>query len=117
MQDTRERAAARYVDDIPAASVITLNGISAAQATTDFMLAVTDLSTTEAVHHFEFVRNRTAQNVMPRRDPECGWCGDEDVVGERLQLHALLSQHVEGHQKLGPRTLWHRLATPSRGLG
>lgn len=82
MAPPAERAAARYVDDIPAASVITLNGITAAQATTDFMLAVTDLSTTEAVHHFEFVRDRTPLNTMPRRDSECGWCGDEDPAGE-----------------------------------
>ncbi|MHB8796712.1 MAG: ThiF family adenylyltransferase, partial [Candidatus Nanopelagicales bacterium] len=116
MAPPKERAAARYVDDIPAASVITLNGISAAQATTDFMLAVTALSTTEAVHHFEFVRERTALNVMPRRDPECGWCGDQDVVGERLQLQALLLRHVEQQQKLGRRAWWHRFATPSRGM-
>ena len=33
------------------------------------MLAVTDLSTTEAVSTgFEFVRDRTALNTMPRRD-------------------------------------------------
>ncbi|MGB8020002.1 MAG: ThiF family adenylyltransferase [Candidatus Nanopelagicales bacterium] len=92
-----ERAAARYVENIPAPSVISLNGITAAQATTDFMLAVTDLSTTEAVHHFEFVRDRSAMNVHPRRGAECGWCGDEDAAGERLQLDARLAA-VAAHE-------------------
>lgn len=89
MAPDAERAAARYVDGIPAPSVITLNGISAAQATTDFMLAVTDLSTTDtADHHLEFVRDRRAAELRPRRDPNCGWCGDHDPAGERQMLVA-----------------------------
>ncbi len=86
-----ERAAARYVDGVPAASVITLNGISAAQATTDFTMAVTGLSSPEAAdHHLEFVRDRRAAELRPRQDADCGWCGEQDQAGERLTLDTRL---------------------------
>ena len=91
MAPDAEREQAQYVENLPAASVITLNGITAAQATTDFLLAITDLSTYEAMHHFEFVRDRTTMNTMPRRDADCGWCGESDEAGERSQLAARLA--------------------------
>lgn len=92
MAPEAERAAAHYVDGVPAASVITLNGITAAQATTDFLLAVTDLLTSESTdHHLEFVRDRRAIDLRPRRDPDCGWCGDTDEAGERVMLQTRIS--------------------------
>lgn len=91
MAPAAERERAQYVDNVPAASVITLNGITAAQATTDFQLAITGLSTYEAMHHFEFVRDRTAMSTLPRRDADCGWCGESDEAGERTQLAARLA--------------------------
>lgn len=94
-----ERAAARYVDGVPAASVITLNGITAAQATTDFMLAVTNLSTPDAGdHHLEWVRDRGTMRIRPRRDPECGWCGDRDEAGQRVSLEVRMESapNVDG---------------------
>ena len=89
MAPETERAASRYVDDVPAASVITLNGGIAAQATTDFMLSVTDLNGENAAdYHLEWVRDRGVMRTRPRRDPECGWCGDRDAAGERVTLEA-----------------------------
>ncbi|WP_328531262.1 ThiF family adenylyltransferase [Nocardioides sp. NBC_00368] len=91
MAPDTEREQAQYVENVPAASVITLNGITAAQATTDFLLAITDLSAYAAMHHFEFVRERTAISTVPRRDADCGWCGDSDEAGLRCQLAARLT--------------------------
>lgn len=89
MGDDQERRQAQYVEGVPAPSVITLNGIAAAHATTDFMLSVTHLSGPHATDHmYEFVEDRTNHRVRPRRDPDCGWCGDNDAVGERMGLAA-----------------------------
>jgi len=72
-----ERKAARYVKDVPAPSVITLNAVAAAQAATDFMLAVTDLHQEKvASQHLEFVRTGQGVDLLPRRDADCRWCGD-----------------------------------------
>jgi molybdopterin/thiamine biosynthesis adenylyltransferase len=76
MQPDHERAQARYVDEVPAASVIALNSIAAAEAVGQFMLAVTNLHTqdrdTADVLHLPRDRNRTLHNH--RRDPDCQWC-------------------------------------------
>lgn len=75
-----EQKAARYVADVAAPSVITLNAIAAAQATTDFLFAVTDLHDGErAAQHLEFVRSGQAKGLMPRRDADCRWCGDSGL--------------------------------------
>jgi len=76
MQPDHERAHARYVDQIPAPSVIALNSIAAAEAVNHFMLAVTNLHTHDRdaadVLHLPRDRNRALQNH--RRDPNCHWC-------------------------------------------
>lgn len=112
MAPDAERKQAQYVEKVPAASVITLNGITAAQATTDFMLAVTGLSTAQPMHHVEFVRDRTAMNTVPRRDADCGWCGDSDEAGERSQL----ASRLRTPQRTRPRGWVRRLVVAVRGL-
>lgn len=107
-----EREQAQYVENVPAASVVTLNGITAAQATTDFMLAVTGLSTAQPMHHVEFVRDRTAMNTVPRRDADCGWCGDSDEAGERSQL----ASRLRAPQRTRPRRWVGRLVVAVRRL-
>jgi len=76
MQPDHERAQARYVDQIPAPSVIALNSIAAAEAVNHFMLAVTNLHTHDRdaadVLHLPRDRNRTLHHH--RRDPDCHWC-------------------------------------------
>ncbi len=76
MQPDHERAQARYVDQVPAASVIALNSIAAAEAVNHFMLAVTNLHSQDRdaadVLHLPRDRNRTLHHH--RRDPDCHWC-------------------------------------------
>nr|WP_235532898.1 ThiF family adenylyltransferase [Nocardioides sp. Root682] len=72
-----ERKAARYIEDVPAPSVITLNAVAAGQAATDFMLAVTDLHQEEvADQQLQFVRTGQTAGLLSRQDPDCRWCGD-----------------------------------------
>lgn len=75
-----EQKAVRYVADVAAPSVITLNAIAAGQAATDFLLAVTDLHDGKAAaQHLEFVRSGQAKGLIPRRDADCRWCGDSGL--------------------------------------
>lgn len=79
-ETTAERPAQRYVDDpdVKAASVITLNALAAAQATNDFLFALTDLTLDEA--HPGYVtfhpRRRAVTRTNPRQDTTCPHCGD-----------------------------------------
>jgi len=72
MLPDHQRDLARCVDDVPAASVIALNNLAAAEATDHFMLAVTGLHTDYRdlgwVIHRPRTRDRDLQN--PRQDPE-----------------------------------------------
>jgi hypothetical protein len=72
-----QRAAQRYLPDVVAPSVITLNAIGAAQAANDLMLAITGLTRDEGRHHrYDFVREHRPRRDRPRRDPACPDCGD-----------------------------------------
>ena len=76
--DDKQRAAQRYVDDddVAAPSVITLNGIGAAQAADDIMLAVTGLAEfDDGAYRYDFVRDHKTKRVSPRRDDDCIECG------------------------------------------
>jgi molybdopterin/thiamine biosynthesis adenylyltransferase len=73
----QERKAQRYVDEVPAASVITFNALVAAQAATDFLLMNTGLThdhATTAYLRYQ-PRKRTLTGVSPRRDLNCPDCG------------------------------------------
>ncbi len=73
----QEREAQRYVDEVPAASVITFNALVAAQAANDFLLMNTGLTherATTAYLRFQ-PRRRTVTAVGPRRDANCKDCG------------------------------------------
>jgi molybdopterin/thiamine biosynthesis adenylyltransferase len=73
----RERNTQRYVDEVPAPSVITFNALTAAQATNDFLLMNTGLTEGDATTAFlRFQpRRRSLTGVSPRRDPDCRDCG------------------------------------------
>lgn len=74
----RERERNRYVDEIPAPSVITFNTQSAAQAVSDFKLMVGVLIEERApLDYLRFrPRERKAEPVVPRpNQPDCRDCG------------------------------------------
>jgi hypothetical protein len=73
----RQRAAQRYLPQVVAPSVVTLNAIGAAQAANDLMLAVTGLTNDEGRHHrYDFVREHRLRRDRPRHDPACPDCGN-----------------------------------------
>jgi hypothetical protein len=81
MQPEADRNAARYVEDIPAPSVITLNSIAAAEAANHFMLAVTGLHIDDTDYGSTVHLPRTRERVLqdPRRDPACRWCAHPGI--------------------------------------
>jgi len=76
MLPDHERDLARYVEDVPAPSVIALNNLAAGEAADHFMLAVTGLHDDDQdlgwVIHRPRTRDRDFQD--PRQDPSCRWC-------------------------------------------
>lgn len=72
-----QRERQRYVDEVPAPSVITLNALGVAQATNALMLSVTGLARDQQVtHRYDFVRDGRIRTDEPRRDARCIDCGD-----------------------------------------
>ncbi|WP_039794477.1 ThiF family adenylyltransferase [Amycolatopsis alba] len=66
---------ARYVDEIPAPSVIALNSLAAGEAVNHFMLAVTNFHTDDDEHSFlHFPRSGQRAYQKARRDPTCPTC-------------------------------------------
>jgi len=83
MLPDHERDLARYVDEVPAPSVIALNNLAAGEAADHFMLAVTGLHDDDhdlawAIHRPR-TRERDFQN--PRQDPACRWCTPAGRLG------------------------------------
>ncbi len=80
MHPAHERQAARYVDGVAAPSVMSLNALSASQAVTDFMLAVTQMRGDETdMDVLYFPRDRRHRQVRRRRDASCAFCGDRSL--------------------------------------
>ncbi|WP_330474645.1 ThiF family adenylyltransferase [Terrabacter sp. C0L_2] len=73
-----EARQARYLNEVPAPSVITLNTLAVAEAVNHFMLAVTNLHRDDVDPASLLIRPRTRQRDLlnPRRDPACPFCGD-----------------------------------------
>ncbi|WP_129789674.1 ThiF family adenylyltransferase [Promicromonospora panici] len=72
----RERQAAKYIPDVPAPAVITLNGIAAGEATTRFLFATVGLTSglpSQALLRFPRGPELKRQTVSAR--PDCRWCG------------------------------------------
>lgn len=68
--------AARYVDEVPAPSVIALNAVAVAEAVNAFMLGATGLLTDDAAPYvISFPREAEVQLHTPRRDTACTYCG------------------------------------------
>jgi molybdopterin/thiamine biosynthesis adenylyltransferase len=83
MLPEHERDLARYVDDVPAPSVIALNNLAAAEAADHFMLAITALHNDDQdldwVIHRPRTRNRELQH--PRQDRDCRFCSPAGSLG------------------------------------
>jgi molybdopterin/thiamine biosynthesis adenylyltransferase len=72
------REGARYVDDVPAASVIALNAIPVSDAVNQLMMCATGLhNDTEAAapYTLTFPRDGVVEFHDPRRDADCPKCG------------------------------------------
>lgn len=81
MLPNRVREQARYVDDVPAPSVIALNSVAAAEAVNHFMLAVTNLHTDDDEHSLlRFPRSGQQVPQQSRRDTACGTCSEHGVL-------------------------------------
>jgi hypothetical protein len=89
-----DQKAQRYVDDpdVQEPSVISLNSIAAAHATTDFLFYLTGLHDpgVDLAHQLFEPRSRTFGNVRFARDPDCNFCGRGEAsrfaAGERAPL-------------------------------
>jgi len=83
MHPAHERDAARYVEGVPAPSVISLNTLAAGEAVNHFMLAVTGLHDDDmdfgSVIHLPQHRGR--ELVDPAQKPECTWCTSHGALG------------------------------------
>ena len=84
----RQRAAQRYIEEVPAPSVITLNAVAAAHAVDDYLFTTVGLSERDTQvdwirHHplrGHFARQRT------RRDAGCTECADRLAAGRLRRL-------------------------------
>lgn len=73
------REAARYVDEVPAASVIALNAIPVSEAVNQFMMSATGLFEDDGdivPYTITFPREAVVELHTPRRDSSCPRCGD-----------------------------------------
>ncbi len=78
--DPRERARNRYIEEIPAPSVITFNTWAASQAATDFLLSLGELMEPAAPIDYLLARprRRKAEPVRPiENKPGCRDCGTD----------------------------------------
>jgi hypothetical protein len=78
MHPGAERERARYLQEVPAPSVIALNCLTASEAVSQFMLAITAMHTQNDDHAAILHRPRTRHRdlVDPRHEPLCPACSD-----------------------------------------
>ena len=77
LQPEQVRRGARYVDEVPAPSVIALNALAVSDAVNRFMMGMTCLLTVgDPSYAISFPRELDAQVHSQRRDPSCRFCGD-----------------------------------------
>lgn len=97
MLPDRERQAARYVQEVPAPSVIALNNLAAGEAVDHFMLAVTGLHVDDEDLAWVIHRPRTRERdlLVPRQEPDCPWCSQcgKFGLGESQVSAAVAMQH------------------------
>ena len=84
----QQRAAQRYIPEVPAPSVITLNAVAAAHAANDYLLTTVGLTETSTTA--EWVRHHPLQrrlaHLRPRQDPACIECTGQLAAGPLAAL-------------------------------
>ena len=84
----RQRAAQRYIPEVPAPSVITLNAVAAAHAANDYLLTTVGLA--EADTTADWIRHHPLQrrlaHLRPRRAPGCAECAGRLAAGPLVPL-------------------------------
>ena len=77
LQPADVRRGARYLDEVPAPSVIALNAVAVAEAVNRFMMGMTGLLITDDPGYtIAFPRERETQIHAHRREATCRFCGD-----------------------------------------
>lgn len=77
----------RYIDEISAPSVITLNAVAAAHAVNDFLFAVTGLATDVELRWRKFhPLTDSVVSEVPRRDANCSECASRLGAGPLLRM-------------------------------
>ena len=83
-----QREAQRYVDEVPAPSVITLNAVAAAHAVNQYLFATLELQ--EASQELHWLKYRNVEPYatieLPRRAPDCSECQGRLGAGTRQPL-------------------------------
>ena len=85
---TEQREVQRYVDEVPAPSVITLNAVAAAQAVNQYLFATLELQ--DALEEIHWLKYRNVEPYttieLPRHEPECPDCQGGLGAGPLLPL-------------------------------
>lgn len=82
-----QRKRQRYIEELPAPSVITLNAIAASHAVDDYLFAVTGLSQIDnRMWHKFFPITGEHVGETPRRDADCHHCQGRLAAGPHMRL-------------------------------
>ncbi len=83
-----QRSAQRYVEEVPAPSVITLNAVSTAHAVNDYLFSALDLQDADQEATWTKHRPLEPESTVetPRRDPTCPECVGRIGAGELKSL-------------------------------
>ncbi|MER5753739.1 hypothetical protein [Streptomyces sp. NPDC002088] len=90
MHAPADRAAAQHVPGTPAAGVLPLNALAAAEAVSHFMHAVCCLHDDDFDHasvlHRPRTRARVRDLINSRTNPDCRWCSPQQqfALGDRV---------------------------------
>jgi hypothetical protein len=82
-----QRAAAKYVEDVPAPSVITMNAMSTALALNDFLFMFTRLHSTEDLgpRRYHFLEREPVAEALPAAKG-CPHCAGRKARGDTARL-------------------------------
>lgn len=83
----KQRSNQKYVDEVPAPSVVTLNAIAVSQAVNDYLFAITGLAQKSPVRWTKtYPMTGETNQEKPRRDPICSECQGRLGAGTQKRL-------------------------------